>query len=340
MPIFLRRVLVAALEARWWVIALAGAIHVAVTWIGLSVMGEAALTGADFGYYYLTTVTTVGYGDLSPQTAPGRWFAGLWLMIGGIALFTAVLGKAISGATAAWRRRVDGDGNYAKLTGHTVLIGHEPGRTARLITELRADDGRAGGTDEADIVLVATTESLDDALPRAEVRLVRTRRLADVDALGRAGLTGAARVLIYAEDDDVTLAACLAVSSVGADAHTVAYFEDAGTAALARAHCPRLETVSSPAENLVVHATRDPGTSAVLAALVTAADDKGSIWSVAGKALGAPLAVGALQDRLRGERATLLAVSPPGEEPILCLGAGQEIDPADTVFYVAKKRVA
>ena len=338
MPVF-RRLLVACAEARWWVIALAGAVHVMVTWAGLSLLGEAALTGRDFGYYYLTTVTTVGYGDLGPGTTAGRWFVGVWLMVGGIALFTAVLGKAISAVTSTWRRRVEGYGDYAGLKGHTVVIGHEPGRTKRLIAELKADDGLAGGTDDADVVLVATEESLEAGVPASEVRLVRTRRLADVAALRRAGLAGAERVLVYAEDDDVTLAACLAVSSVGSEAHTVAYFDDAGTAALARHHCPRLETVSSSSEDLVVRATRDPGASAVLSALVSATDSEGSLYSSKGTALGAPCTVAAAQDRLRGERATLLAVRAPGASPALCLGPDDPVGEADTVFYVAQRRV-
>ena len=339
MPIF-RRLLVACAEARWWVIALAALVHVAVTWIGLALLGETALTGAAFGYYYLTTVTTVGYGDLSPESVAGGWFVGTWVMIGGIAVFTAVLGKAISGVTDRWRRRVSGHGSYAGLTGHTVVIGHEPGRTARLVAELKADDGAEGGTDDADIVVVATAESLEDGLPMADVRLVRTRRLADVESLRRAGLEGADRVLIYAEDDDVTLAACLAVSSVGADAHTVAYFDDAGTAALARHHCPRLETVSSSSEDLVVRATRDPGASAVLSTLVSATDDTGSLYSSKGSVVGAPCTVGATQGRLRAQRATLLAVAPPGGAPVMCMDADHPVGADDTVFYVARKRVA
>lgn len=339
MPILFRRLLVATAEARWWVIAVAAAVHIAVTWAGLTALGERDLTGDAFGYYYLTTVTTVGYGDLGPSSTAGRWFVGLWLMVGGIALFTAVLGKAISGITNVWRRRVEGYGDYSGLSGHTVIIGHDGNRTDRLIAELLADDGFEGGTDEADIVLVATAGSVEEAKPSDKARLVRARQLSDVTALGRAGLSGAARVLVYAEDDDVTLAACLAVSSVGAPAHTVAYFEDAGTAALAKHHCPKLETVSSSAEDLVVRATRDPGASAVLSALVSATDEAGSLYSSKGSVLGAPCTVGAAQDRLRAERATLLAIAAPGEAPVLCLGADGDVGADDTVFYVAKRRI-
>ncbi len=336
MPIILRRLVIATIEAKWWVIALAAALHIVVTWIGLVLLGEEALTGEAFGYYYLTTVTTVGYGDLSPVSEAGRWFAAVWLMVGGIALFTTVLAKVLGAVSAAWRRRVEGYGDYTKLKGHTILVGHEEGRTERLIAELRADDGRAGGTDEADIVLITAAE----AKPLEDVRMVRTQRLADAAALRRAGIEGAERVLVYAEDDDVTLAACLAVASLNPEAHAVAYFDDAETAALARHHCPKLETVFSPAEDLVVRATRDPGASSVLSALVSATDEAGSLYSASGEALGAPCSVGAAQEHLRAQRATLLAISRKGEAPILCMGGDESIRPEDTVFYVAKKRIA
>ena len=335
MFVFVRRFLSAAVEARWWVLGVLGAAHVAVSWVVLALLGERGLTDGAFGYWYLTTVTTVGYGDLSPGSAAGRWFTALFVMIGGIALFTAVLGKAIGSVSGAWRRRMDGYGDYTKLEGATVIVGHEPGRTGRLIAELQADDGQAGGVDEAPIVVVSTEPA---PLPDG-VRLVRTDRLTDGDALRRAGIKGAGRIVVFAEDDDVTLGACLAALALNETAHAVAYFTDPDTAALARHHCPRLETVSSPAENLVVHATRDPGAAAVLTALVTAGES-GTIWSAKGAGLGAPLTVSALADRLRGERATLLAVAPPDAPPELCLRGDTDIGVGDTVFYVARKRVA
>ena len=335
MVVFLRRFLTAAVEARWWVIGTLLLLHVAVTWAGLALLGEADLTGGAFGYYYLTTVTTVGYGDLSPSTTPGRWFTGLWLMVGGIALFTTVLGKAIGSASGAWRRRLDGGGDFSRLRGATVAIGYEAGRTERLIAELQADDGRAGGTDEAEIVVVATTAP---RLPDG-VRLVRTERLSDVEALRRAGIEHAGRVVIHAEDDDATLAACLGAAAAAGPAHIVAYFDDEDTAALARHHCPQIETVTSAAEELLVRAAADPGASAVLTSLVSATSTEGALYSAPGRALGAPTTAGALAERLRGQRASLLALA-SGGAPVLCFGPDDEVTPDHTVFYVAKGRIA
>ena len=335
MPVFLRRFLNAAVDARWWVLGVLLLVHVGVSWAGLRALGEADLTASGFGYYYLTTVTTVGYGDLSPATPAGRWFAALWLMVGGIALFTTVLGKAIASVSGAWRSRMEGGGDYSRLTGATVAIGYEAGRTERLIAELQADDGRAGGTDEAEIVVVATEAP---RLPEG-VRLVRTDRLSDVEALCRAGIERAGRVVIHAEDDDATLAACLGAAAAAGSAHIVAYFDDEDTAALARHHCPQVETVTSAAEELLVRAAADPGASAVLTSLVSATSTEGALYSARGADLGAPTTAGALAERLRNQRASLLALA-SGGAPALCFGPDDPVTPEHTVFYVAKGRVA
>ena len=335
MILFLRRFLNAAVEARWWVIGSLLAAHVLVSWAGLALLGERDLTGSAFGYYYLTTVTTVGYGDLSPGSQAGRWFAAVWLMVGGIALFTAVLGKAIGSASGAWRRRMEGGGDYSRLAGATVAIGYEAGRTERLIEELRADDGRAGGTDEAPIIVVATDAP---RLPDG-VRLVRTDRLSDVDALRRAGIEQAGRVVIHAEDDDATLAACLGAAAAAQGAHIVAYFDDDDTAALARHHCPLVETVTSAAEELLVRAAADPGASSVLTAIVSATSSEGALYSVPARDLGAPTTTGALAAALRERRASLIALS-EGGAPLLCFGPDEQVTADHTVFYVAKGRVA
>ncbi|MBB4659755.1 potassium channel family protein [Parvularcula dongshanensis] len=335
MPIILRRLVIATIEAHGWVMTLAAAVHIGVTWLVLRLLGETALTGEAFGYYYLTTVTTVGYGDLSPEGTAARWFAGLWLMVGGIALFTTVLAKVLGTVSAAWRRRMEGYGDHGQLEGHTVLIGYEPGRTKRLIAELRADDGAAGGTDDAEMVVVSTSEA---KLPE-DVRLVRTERLADTDALKRAGLESADRIIIYADSDDVTLAACLASAAVNGEAHTVAYFKDGDTAALARHHCPHLETVTSPSEELVVRAARDPGASAVLMALVSATDEAGALYSTKGERVGAPTTAARVTDFLRDKGATLLALQ-DGGAPALCFGPEQDVAVDTVVFYVARSRVA
>ncbi len=72
-------------------------------------------------WWVMTTVTTVGYGDLYPETVAGRWLA-LVLYIFGIGLIGIVIGKIIDGLAIYRKKREEGDIVY-KGKGHYVIIG-------------------------------------------------------------------------------------------------------------------------------------------------------------------------------------------------------------------------
>jgi voltage-gated potassium channel Kch len=50
------------------------------------------LSWVDAAYFTIVTLTTVGYGDISPQTTAGKLFTAAYLVIG-IGLFVAFLGE-------------------------------------------------------------------------------------------------------------------------------------------------------------------------------------------------------------------------------------------------------
>ena len=110
MPIILSR-LARALYLRvsslsWSVVLVVALVHFAVSWAGLALFdgGEVAQSQV-FWYFYVTTATTVGYGDFSPTTEVGRLVTAAWIMPGGIALFTTIIAKAIQAFTDTWRKK-------------------------------------------------------------------------------------------------------------------------------------------------------------------------------------------------------------------------------------------
>ena len=78
----------------WLALGLIFVLHSLVTWLLLLVFGELELIKAgNYFYYYIVTTSTVGYGDLSPQTTSGKWVVSIFQIPFGLALFGAVLGK-------------------------------------------------------------------------------------------------------------------------------------------------------------------------------------------------------------------------------------------------------
>jgi len=100
------------------------ALHVLVSYAAMHVFetGEIAETVA-FWYYYVTTIATMGYGDIAPKTTGGRLFTTLWVMPGGIMLFTASIGKFVQFIADRWRKRMLGEADYSFMEGHIVILG-------------------------------------------------------------------------------------------------------------------------------------------------------------------------------------------------------------------------
>ncbi len=106
----LRRLYLAASELHPGVMLALLLGHMTLGWLLLGWAGEADLARpVDFAYWYLTTATTIGYGDLSPKSDGGRMIAALFVMPGAVALFTAALARFFAGV--AWR---DGGGGVGR----------------------------------------------------------------------------------------------------------------------------------------------------------------------------------------------------------------------------------
>ena len=325
---FLRRLYLAASELHPGVLlALLGA-HMAASYLLLAAAGEADLhPPVSFLYWYATTASTVGYGDLSPKSDAGRLAAAFFVMPGAIALFTTAVARAFAGLSARWRRRRTGHGDDSEVTDHVVLVGYDAERTPRMIAELVADQP------DRDIVLVAT-EELDVDSPTH--RFVRAAGLTSPADLHRAGVAEAARVIVYAASDPETLATTLAVTALNGHGHVVCFLRDADTARLLRAHCPTVEIVMTPTVELMVKALSDPGSTRLLAQLASHTDEGATLYAMPAVAGGAFEEVAA---RLRGAGAVLVATCAADETtPQFDLHA--RIRPGDRLFYVARERLA
>lgn len=244
-PPGIQRLFTAVLRVPWRAATLAAVFHFASSWLGLYLAGEAlAMSTINMVYYYVTTATTIGYGDLSPQGPLGRFFGTFWVLPGAVAVFAWGFAKLLTRFSLSARKAALGMASYHKRTGHNLFIGFVQGQTRTLIAE--TDKGTA--TD-----VLCTVDDLEGKVP-VGLDWVRAEQLSDAEALQRAGIKGAERVIVMTGNDETTTSVCLSIAGNWPEKAVVALFNEQSKANLIAKACPNIRTVVAPASMLLARA--------------------------------------------------------------------------------------
>jgi voltage-gated potassium channel len=165
-------------------------------------------------YYSVVTMSTVGYGDIVPQTLRARLFA-ISLIILGITIFatsiSAIIGPIISGSM---QRILKGKEKRMNRKDHYVIIG-QTSLATNTYRELRKRN------QPVTVILVDPPSSNDFA--DADVIVGDAT---DLDVLRKAGADVAHAVLAMRPDDSENAFIVLAVKELGGTAKTVAAVND------------------------------------------------------------------------------------------------------------------
>lgn len=96
---------------------------------------------ADGVWWALVTLTTVGYGDVTPETSLGRTIAGTVMVLGmfNVALFAGVAGSTLLRALSKLR---EDQFRMSSFTNHVIICGYEPTMPVVLETVLEELDHR------------------------------------------------------------------------------------------------------------------------------------------------------------------------------------------------------
>lgn len=331
-----QRVYVAIATLSWTVLGVCFLAHALLSYGLFLTAGEVKLTDSaiTFAYFYMTTATTVGYGDLSPGSEAGRLANVVVVLPGSIALFTVFLGKAVSSISGFWRRRLQGHGDFSERSGHTLVVGWQGMRSRRLIEGLLRD-----GQQQAPRIVLLARGLAQNPMPD-NVDFVIAEQLSDLPSYVRAGAATAQTLVIRGADDDETLAATLAAHSAAPRAHIVAHFQEEDAAELVRRQLPGIEVVTSIAAGLLVRAARDPGASQ-LAALMFTSQSVDTAFSMKLPSGAGPLGyLDVLLHLKRGHGLTLIGMCREGASKVdLNCPADCAVGPGDTLFYIADHRI-
>ena len=188
-------------------------------------------TWGDAFYYVVVTITTVGYGDITPAptSAVAKWFS-LTIMVFGIGAFTVAVGALVGPAIESRMAAAFGNMTASELTlleDHVVVLGYGD-VTASLLEEL----------DPATDLVVVTPDQETVSRLNTEGVNVLTGDPTDESVLRDARVPAASGVVVGSDDDARDVLAVLAVRNVAPDVRVVAAAND-GT------HVEKLESVGA-----------------------------------------------------------------------------------------------
>lgn len=213
----------------------------------------------DYYYWFVTTASTTGYGDLSPKQTGGR-LVFLYVITAGIIAVTLFTARVVDVTVTASDRRRKGLLKLRHLHGHVTIIGWNS-LVPRLVAELTANDSRQ-------IVLYESPDRLgENPLPeKIEFRQgyrKDTERLAEVCA-------NAESIILNLNDDDASLALATLIQQICSDVRLIVGLSDFGNSRLFTQ--PDVTCVPGDNPHLLASEAQCRGLSKVLTALMSSED--------------------------------------------------------------------
>tara|TARA_Y100000748_G_scaffold97002_1_gene80831 strand:+ start:703 stop:1830 length:1128 start_codon:yes stop_codon:yes gene_type:complete len=231
-------------------------------------------------WWAIVTMTTVGYGDFSPETPEGRLFA-IFIMFAGITL-VSLLTASISSIFVAQKIREGKGLEKLNLTDHIILCGWNMNadKLINSIYQLRSDNKNF------DLVLVNELSEEDITQIKAKFSKIRIHFVAgdftQEETLHRAGVLSSNSVIIIPNNlnndneshDEKTIFATLTIKSIDASIRVVAYLLDRENLThIKRAEADEVVVSDDFSLNILASHIVDPGVPQVSNHLINTASD-------------------------------------------------------------------
>lgn len=256
----------------------AGALVAALTLLHvLAMMSFEGMPAFDGFWLTLTTLFTVGYGDLAAKTVEGRWATIVLLYLGGIYTLANFASQWFEWRADARERKWRGTWRW-KMNEHLLILNspaHHPAMYfERLLTQLR----HAPRFSDCRVLIV--TRAFDAGLPEPLAKLGAAHRAAwglDFEALHESAPERARAIAILAKSetdpssDSVTLDAITRVRSLSADVHLVVEcLDDRNRARMVKAGASAVVRPTRVYQEIMARALAHAGSEKVLEEILDA----------------------------------------------------------------------
>ena len=235
-------------------------------------------------WYTLVTITTVGYGDITPRSILGRTSA-MILLLAGVALFGALSGKFASFLFDRQQKKDRGLLKMNKIKNHFLICGWKPNVERILEGILLANPE----IPPEKIILLNNSSQNEMEKIKADSRFKNINYIhgdfTDEDTLLKSQIKTAERTLILAdnsenfsslETDSRTVLAVITIKNLNPKIYCVAEIIDSKFEKhLSLAHCDEIILSADYGQNLLIQASSGKGMSHILRELISEESDSG-----------------------------------------------------------------
>lgn len=235
-------------------------------------------------WYTLVTITTVGYGDITPHSILGRTSA-MILLLAGVALFGALSGKFASFLFDRQQKKDKGLLKMNKMKNHFLICGWKPNFERILEGILLANPE----IPPEKITLLNNSSQTEMEKIKVDSRFKNIHYIhgdfTDEDTLLKSQIKTAERTLILAdnsenfsnlETDSRTVLAVITIKNLNPKIYCVAEIIDSKFEKhLSLAHCDEIILSADYGQNLLIQASSGKGMSHILRELISEENDSG-----------------------------------------------------------------